>query len=76
MCNFATSSVIICFGQVRDRRDEEFIFRLPWKKFPGEGQAVHGDEFGLCCKHHTDAPKCPTSPHFNSHAFCWSQARR
>ncbi|XP_026149025.1 UBX domain-containing protein 11 isoform X2 [Mastacembelus armatus] len=28
--------------EVRDRRDEEFIFRLPWDKFPGEGQAVCG----------------------------------
>nr|XP_020464076.1 UBX domain-containing protein 11 [Monopterus albus] len=28
--------------EVDDRRDEEFIFRLPWEKFPGEGQAVCG----------------------------------
>ncbi|XP_032374315.1 UBX domain-containing protein 11 isoform X2 [Etheostoma spectabile] len=28
--------------EVHDRRDEEFIFRLPWNKFPGEGQAVRG----------------------------------
>ncbi|XP_070767989.1 UBX domain-containing protein 11 [Enoplosus armatus] len=28
--------------EVHDRRDEEFIFRLPWDKFPGEGQAVRG----------------------------------
>ncbi|KAF0045240.1 hypothetical protein F2P81_001769 [Scophthalmus maximus] len=28
--------------EVHDRRDEEFIFRPPWEKFPGEGQAVCG----------------------------------
>ncbi|XP_034552901.1 UBX domain-containing protein 11 [Notolabrus celidotus] len=30
--------------KVHDRRDEEFISRLPWNKFPGEGQAVLGDK--------------------------------
>ncbi|XP_044062978.1 UBX domain-containing protein 11 [Siniperca chuatsi] len=30
--------------EVHDRRDEEFIFRLPWNKFPGEGQAVRGEK--------------------------------
>ncbi|XP_018541817.1 UBX domain-containing protein 11 [Lates calcarifer] len=29
--------------EVHDRRDEEFILRLPWDKFPGEGQAVCGE---------------------------------
>ncbi|XP_069549363.1 UBX domain-containing protein 11 isoform X2 [Brachyistius frenatus] len=29
---------------VHDRRDEEFFFRLPWDKFPGEGQAVCGEK--------------------------------
>ncbi|XP_035528926.1 UBX domain-containing protein 11 [Morone saxatilis] len=33
--------------EVHDRRDEEFIFRLPWKKFPGEGQAVRGEKDGV-----------------------------
>ncbi|XP_049439865.1 UBX domain-containing protein 11 isoform X1 [Epinephelus fuscoguttatus] len=28
--------------EVHDRRDEDFISRLPWSKFPGEGQAVRG----------------------------------
>ncbi|KAM6994538.1 UBX domain-containing protein 11 isoform 2-T2 [Tautogolabrus adspersus] len=28
--------------EVHDRRDEEFNSRLPWSKFPGEGQAVLG----------------------------------
>lgn len=52
------------FSQVHDRRDEEFIFRLPWDKFPGEGQAVLGDKdessnvvssesTGLYYQHHT-----------------------
>ncbi|XP_067458114.1 UBX domain-containing protein 11 isoform X1 [Thunnus thynnus] len=26
--------------EVHDKRDEEFIFRLPWDRFPGEGKAV------------------------------------
>ncbi|KAI3360428.1 hypothetical protein L3Q82_002330 [Scortum barcoo] len=30
--------------EVHDRRDEEFIFRLPWYRFPGEGQAVRGEK--------------------------------
>ncbi|KAM9353454.1 UBX domain-containing protein 11 [Symphorus nematophorus] len=57
--------------EVHDRRDEEFIFRLPWNKFPGEGQAVRGEKDessnaissqlpGLSCKHHTNIPKCRT----------------
>ncbi|XP_035807890.1 UBX domain-containing protein 11 isoform X2 [Amphiprion ocellaris] len=28
--------------EVHDRRDEEFVFRLPWEAFPGEGQTVCG----------------------------------
>ncbi|XP_073341544.1 UBX domain-containing protein 11 [Pagrus major] len=38
--------------EVHDRRDEEFIFRPPWDRFPGEGQAVRGEkgESGLSCK--------------------------
>lgn len=42
------------FLQVHDKRDEEFIFRLSWEKFPGEGQAVRGekDTSGLSCKYH------------------------
>ncbi|XP_008292359.1 UBX domain-containing protein 11 [Stegastes partitus] len=28
--------------EVHDRRDEEFVSRLPWEAFPGEGQAVCG----------------------------------
>ncbi|XP_030249362.1 UBX domain-containing protein 11 [Sparus aurata] len=28
--------------EVHDRRDEKFIFRPPWDRFPGEGQAVRG----------------------------------
>ncbi|TKS81858.1 UBX domain-containing protein 11 [Collichthys lucidus] len=34
--------------EVHDRREEEFISRLTWNKFPGEGQAVRGqrDESG------------------------------
>ncbi|XP_074540381.1 UBX domain-containing protein 11 isoform X2 [Halichoeres trimaculatus] len=30
--------------QVHDRRDEEFVSRLLWNKFPGEGQAVLRDK--------------------------------
>ncbi|XP_045902069.1 UBX domain-containing protein 11 isoform X1 [Micropterus dolomieu] len=30
--------------EVHDRRDEEFIFRLPWNTFPGEGQATCGEK--------------------------------
>ncbi|KAM4569107.1 UBX domain-containing protein 11 [Fundulus diaphanus] len=37
--------------EVHDRRDEEFLVRLPWNTFPGDGQAVCGqestDSFGL-----------------------------
>nr|XP_046254403.1 LOW QUALITY PROTEIN: UBX domain-containing protein 11 [Scatophagus argus] len=29
--------------EVHDRRDEEFVFGEPWNKFPGEGQAVCGE---------------------------------
>ncbi|XP_040900438.1 UBX domain-containing protein 11 [Toxotes jaculatrix] len=32
--------------EVHDLREEEFIFRLPWDKFPGEGQAVCGGKDG------------------------------
>ncbi|XP_031154646.1 UBX domain-containing protein 11 isoform X2 [Sander lucioperca] len=28
--------------EAHDRRDEDFISRLPWNKFPGKGQAVRG----------------------------------
>ncbi|XP_022049100.2 UBX domain-containing protein 11 isoform X2 [Acanthochromis polyacanthus] len=28
--------------EVHDRRDEEFVFRLPWEAFSGEGQTVCG----------------------------------
>lgn len=44
-------------GQVHDKRDEEFIFRLPWDKFPGEGKAVSSQLPGLSCKHHSVTPK-------------------
>ncbi|XP_059194372.1 UBX domain-containing protein 11 [Centropristis striata] len=30
--------------EVHDRRDEDFISRLPWNKFPGEGQAVREEK--------------------------------
>ncbi|XP_034083657.1 UBX domain-containing protein 11 isoform X1 [Gymnodraco acuticeps] len=30
--------------EVNDRRDEDFITRLPWNNFPGEGQAVRGEK--------------------------------
>ncbi|XP_062254873.1 UBX domain-containing protein 11 isoform X3 [Platichthys flesus] len=30
--------------QIHDRRDEEFIFRSPWDRFPGSGQAVCGEK--------------------------------
>lgn len=30
--------------QVHDRRDEEFMVRMPWHTFPGDGQAVCGKE--------------------------------
>nr|XP_019946802.1 PREDICTED: UBX domain-containing protein 11 [Paralichthys olivaceus] len=30
--------------KVHDRRDEEFIFRPPWDRFPGEGRAVCGEK--------------------------------
>ncbi|XP_074510246.1 UBX domain-containing protein 11 [Sebastes fasciatus] len=29
--------------EVHDRRDEDFISKPTWNKFPGEGQAVHGE---------------------------------
>ncbi|XP_030605101.1 UBX domain-containing protein 11 [Archocentrus centrarchus] len=32
--------------EVHDRRDEEFIFRLPWETFPGEGQTLCGEKAG------------------------------
>lgn len=40
MCRFVTYEKLT--AQVQDRRDEEFIARQPWDKFPGEGQAVYG----------------------------------
>ncbi|XP_053288000.1 UBX domain-containing protein 11 isoform X3 [Pleuronectes platessa] len=30
--------------KLHDRRDEEFIFRSPWDRFPGSGQAVCGEK--------------------------------
>ncbi|XP_054477213.1 UBX domain-containing protein 11 [Anoplopoma fimbria] len=30
--------------EVHDRRDQDFISRLPWNKFPGEGQAIRGEK--------------------------------
>uniref|UniRef100_A0A3Q2UHQ0 UBX domain-containing protein 11 n=1 Tax=Fundulus heteroclitus TaxID=8078 RepID=A0A3Q2UHQ0_FUNHE len=30
--------------EVHDRRDEEFLVRLPWDTYPGDGQAVCGQE--------------------------------
>ncbi|XP_030015221.1 UBX domain-containing protein 11 [Sphaeramia orbicularis] len=30
--------------EVHDKRDEEFVFRLPWDAFPGRGQAVCEEE--------------------------------
>ncbi|XP_054898360.1 UBX domain-containing protein 11 [Poeciliopsis prolifica] len=30
--------------EVHDRRDEEFMIRMPWHTFPGDGQAVCGEE--------------------------------
>lgn len=58
-------------GQVRDRRGEEFTLRRPWTKFPGEGQAVHGDEPGLCYKHdRTDTAETPRVLIFILMTFC------
>ena len=70
------------FVKVHDRREEEFIFKLPWNRFPGEGQAVRGEEDeslnavssqlpGLFCKHHTDAHTDVA----HSHVFFPSQVR-
>lgn len=46
MCKLtcATATYHHFFVQVHDRRDEEFIFRLPWNTFPGEGQATCGEK--------------------------------
>ncbi|XP_070822625.1 UBX domain-containing protein 11 [Chaetodon trifascialis] len=33
--------------EVHDRRGEEFIVRLPWNKFPGEGRSVRGEKAGV-----------------------------
>ncbi|KAM8869538.1 UBX domain-containing protein 11 isoform 2-T2 [Spinachia spinachia] len=30
--------------EVHDRRDQEFISRAPWNKFPGEGKATRGEK--------------------------------
>ncbi|XP_031708771.1 UBX domain-containing protein 11 [Anarrhichthys ocellatus] len=30
--------------EVLDRRDQDFISRLPWNKFPGKGQATRGEK--------------------------------
>ena len=35
------------FVQVHDMRHEEFVTRLPWDTFPGEGKAVRGEKDGL-----------------------------
>lgn len=47
-CNITAAVIVFVLGQVHDRRGEKFPLRRPSKKFPGEGQAVHGDEPGLC----------------------------
>ncbi|XP_029306803.1 UBX domain-containing protein 11 isoform X2 [Cottoperca gobio] len=58
--------------EVCDRREEDFIIRLPWNKFPGEGQAVCGEKEessnaissqlpGLSRTHHTDGGGFPQS---------------
>ncbi|KAG7475518.1 hypothetical protein JOB18_032895 [Solea senegalensis] len=45
--------------EVHDRRDEEFILRLPWNTFPGEGQTVCGkkDESSNVTGHQTPGRK-------------------
>ncbi|XP_068426289.1 UBX domain-containing protein 11 isoform X2 [Clinocottus analis] len=30
--------------EVHDRRDQDFIYRTTWSKFPGEGKAIHGQK--------------------------------
>ncbi|XP_022609244.1 UBX domain-containing protein 11 isoform X3 [Seriola dumerili] len=45
--------------EVHDRRDEEFIFRLPWEK--DDSSSVASSQIpGLSCKHHSDTPKNQT----------------
>ncbi|XP_068592011.1 UBX domain-containing protein 11 isoform X2 [Cebidichthys violaceus] len=41
-CDFATCKDV--FVQVCDRRDQDFISRLPWNKFPGKGRAIRGEK--------------------------------
>ena len=62
MLNLCANDVLMSkratfFLKVHDKRDEEFIFRLPWDRFPGEGKAVSSQLPGLSCKHHSVTPK-------------------
>nr|XP_040020085.1 UBX domain-containing protein 11 isoform X3 [Gasterosteus aculeatus aculeatus] len=36
--------------QVHDRRDQEFISRAPWNKFPGEGKTIRESSHGVSLK--------------------------
>lgn len=74
--------------KVHDRRDEEFTVRLPWDKFPGEGQAVHGGRYdsasvvvsqipGLSCSRHTDTHKLSSrSLSWHFHIYCWFTGKK